>query len=316
MNRKLIVASILLVFILSINVFAESIVNIDVKLNAINLLVNNKKVETDNILYKGTTYIPLRATADMLGKNVKFNAETNTAEISDRGEKYTAKPVAGTGFKGSRNIEARFNAINVIVNEKKLEADNILYKNTTYVPIRAIAESMGKTVGWDEKTYTARIEEDVLKEEIENIIGKEQILKDEKGNELLGLTINRVYRSDHENSFYKGERPKNIIVIDYSYRNIGLYSLEGRDIIRTGTQTSDFGINSNNGERAIGYPNEKGMREGEKISIGKSSRNELSIGFFKDVDELNINLKDLKLWITSNKLIQPVDTILKISVGK
>lgn len=61
----------------------------------------------------------------------------------------------GAGFK--QKIEVMFNSVNLAVNGRSVEADNILYKGTTYVPIRAVAEMLGKEVGWDGKTNTASI---------------------------------------------------------------------------------------------------------------------------------------------------------------
>lgn len=56
-----------------------------------------------------------------------------------------------------QNIEVLFNSVNLTVNGKIIEADNILYDGTTYVPIRTVAELLGKEVGWDQNTNTASI---------------------------------------------------------------------------------------------------------------------------------------------------------------
>ncbi|MFC5449073.1 stalk domain-containing protein [Paenibacillus aestuarii] len=58
---------------------------IEVLFNNINLSVNGKKVASDNILYNGTTYVPLRDAANLLGKQVGWDAATNTASINDPG---------------------------------------------------------------------------------------------------------------------------------------------------------------------------------------------------------------------------------------
>lgn len=58
---------------------------IEVLFNNVNLTVNGKKVESENILYNGTTYIPLRDVADLLGKEVGWDQASNTASINDPG---------------------------------------------------------------------------------------------------------------------------------------------------------------------------------------------------------------------------------------
>lgn len=60
--------------------------SIEVRMNSVNLTVNGEKVEADNILYEGTTYVPLRVIAEMLGKEVGWNQATNTASINDKTE--------------------------------------------------------------------------------------------------------------------------------------------------------------------------------------------------------------------------------------
>lgn len=52
--------------------------------NSINIEVNGKGVEADNILFNGTTYVPLRIIAEMLNKIVSWNGETRTASIDDK----------------------------------------------------------------------------------------------------------------------------------------------------------------------------------------------------------------------------------------
>lgn len=56
-----------------------------------------------------------------------------------------------------QTIEVVLNSVNLTVNGKKVEADNILYKEATYVPIKAIAEALGKDVVWDSKTNTINV---------------------------------------------------------------------------------------------------------------------------------------------------------------
>lgn len=60
------------------------------------------------------------------------------------------------------------NDINVIVNGSEVKADNFLYNDTTYLPLRVVAEAVGKDVNYDETTNTAYIG----KSEVDNLDNK------------------------------------------------------------------------------------------------------------------------------------------------
>ena len=57
--------------------------NISVLKNDINVVVNGVRVTSDNFLYNDTTYLPLRAVSEALGKSVIYNETTNTAYIGE-----------------------------------------------------------------------------------------------------------------------------------------------------------------------------------------------------------------------------------------
>ena len=70
---------------LSFSSMAEEVSrSIDVAFNKINLKVNGSAVAVDNMLFNGTTYAPVRAVAEMLGKEVLWDSSTNSANISDK----------------------------------------------------------------------------------------------------------------------------------------------------------------------------------------------------------------------------------------
>lgn len=57
------------------------------------------------------------------------------------------------------NISVLKNDINVVVNGENITADNFLYQDTTYLPLRAVSEALGETVEYDEAANTAYIGE-------------------------------------------------------------------------------------------------------------------------------------------------------------
>lgn len=83
--KGFIIGVILTVMLISTIGFATGITkNIEVVFNSVKLTVNGQKVAAETILYNGTTYVPLRATAEMLGKDVGWDGTTNTASINDK----------------------------------------------------------------------------------------------------------------------------------------------------------------------------------------------------------------------------------------
>ena len=83
-NKRIIFCLIVCAFlIITIKpVFANSILQkIDVIINNVSLFVNDEQVAVDNFLYKGTTYVPLRAVAEMNGMEVKWNAEDQSVDL-------------------------------------------------------------------------------------------------------------------------------------------------------------------------------------------------------------------------------------------
>lgn len=72
-------------FMFSFSTFADSITKmIEVTLNSVNIQVNGKTIDGDNILYNGKTYVPLRVISEMLNKDVDWDSKTNTANIKDK----------------------------------------------------------------------------------------------------------------------------------------------------------------------------------------------------------------------------------------
>ncbi len=87
-HNKILITLVIITLILSTFAFANSSKKtIEVLFNTVKLTVNGQKVEADTIAFNGVTYVPLRATAEMLGKEVGWDQETMTASINDKVEK-------------------------------------------------------------------------------------------------------------------------------------------------------------------------------------------------------------------------------------
>lgn len=55
---------------------------IEVLVNSISLYVNNKQVAVDNFIYNGTTYVPLRAVAELTGMKVDWNNDEKRIDLT------------------------------------------------------------------------------------------------------------------------------------------------------------------------------------------------------------------------------------------
>lgn len=72
--------------------------------------------------------------------------------------------IAGTVVASdfTQTIDAMINSVKVRVNHRYISGENIVYKGTTYVPLRVAAEVLEKEVGWDHKTNTVTINDSLI----------------------------------------------------------------------------------------------------------------------------------------------------------
>lgn len=68
----------------------------------------------------------------------------------------------------TQTIEVMMNSIKIKVNGEYMSGQNIVYKGTAYAPLRIAGETLGKDVGWDQKTNTATIDDRPVDEAISN----------------------------------------------------------------------------------------------------------------------------------------------------
>ena len=126
---------------------------------------NAQGQEVHPILCDGTTYLPVRAIGEIMGKNVDWNQSKKTVTIS--GTRATAA-AAGTPDAAAKvkNISVEIRSDFTIVVDGNVQvfkdaAGNrvypMLYNGSTYLPLRAIGGLMGKNVAWDGKTQTVTL---------------------------------------------------------------------------------------------------------------------------------------------------------------
>ncbi len=126
---------------------------------------NAEGQEVQPILCDGTTYLPVRAIGEIMGKNVDWNQDTLTVTLSGR---RTADATAGTPDKDAAvetvTAEVRDDFTIVLDGESRIFTDvngktvhPLLYNGSTYLPLRAIGGIMGKQVEWDGETKTVKL---------------------------------------------------------------------------------------------------------------------------------------------------------------
>lgn len=79
-----------------------------------------------------------------------------------------------------QNINVLPNTIKVVVDGKEVQADNFLYNDTTYLPIRAVSEALKMDVQYDNATSTATISEKKEDDNVGTVTSKYTPQVDEK----------------------------------------------------------------------------------------------------------------------------------------
>jgi len=144
--------------------------SIQVVINGINLVVDGQTIMADNIVYNNTTYVPVRAVAKSLGKEVKWVPETNTVEICDKSldfiEKNSIRVYAKTiKYKDDyTEVNLKIPVIEGLNNtelmdklNREFEKKALDFKNETEKTVREVAEESIKN-GWPLRTGTVYTE--------------------------------------------------------------------------------------------------------------------------------------------------------------
>lgn len=125
--KKIMIILLGIVFIVSFSlasVSEDSSESIKVYKNLVKLEVNGNRVNVDNFLYNGITYIPMRSVSELLDKNVGWNTYTNVASIDDANYEIQALSKllpTSKGFKWNYNGFAEYS--------HTMKVDNIVNGN-------------------------------------------------------------------------------------------------------------------------------------------------------------------------------------------
>jgi len=110
-------------------------------------------------VYQGTTYLPIRMIAEALGKNVALDSKTSTVTLS--GNKDFEPDYSGFSSPHTYQdkISVQFIPLRIVNDDTPLlkEIKAIVYNNTTYLPMRALADAVGATLELDQKKSIVNI---------------------------------------------------------------------------------------------------------------------------------------------------------------
>lgn len=134
----------------------------------IHLHVDGIPVSASPFASGGTTYLPVRAVGEALGMDVRWDGPTHTVYITDPTEPSTTNSnTSSTTVTGKQTIDVDYLDIKLVVNGKEVTPKDVngnvvepfAYNGTTYLPVRAVGEALGKTVRWDGETKTVHLGE-------------------------------------------------------------------------------------------------------------------------------------------------------------
>lgn len=116
------------------------------------------------LVYQDSTYLPLRAIGEALGKNVNWDETTKTISLEGTRTANTASNqfVEGTAKNVTVQVRKDFTIrIDGVQQQFMTSAGKemypLLYDGSTYLPLRAIGQMMNKTVTWDNATKTVTL---------------------------------------------------------------------------------------------------------------------------------------------------------------
>lgn len=184
------IVAIFCTFIMMSNVFAATA---DVQINGqIIDFTDSEGNKVEAQLINSRTMVPLRKIFEVLGCEIDWNGETKTVTAS-KAEKQIVLQID--------NLEAKIIEAGL---EKIITLDTapIILNNRTLVPLRFVAESLEKQVGWDSSSYTAIIIDydyftDLIKQKNASL---HEVLNTSKTESTFSITRNYTDKIDSKNN--------------------------------------------------------------------------------------------------------------------
>lgn len=116
------------------------------------------------MVYEDSTYLPLRAIGEALGRNVNWNEATKTITLEGRrtAADSSNKYIAGKAKDVTVQVRTDFTiVIDGMTRQFRTSSGKavypLLYNGSTYLPLRAIGEIMDKEVSWNHSTKTVTL---------------------------------------------------------------------------------------------------------------------------------------------------------------
>ncbi|MGI2297872.1 stalk domain-containing protein [Paenibacillus sp. GXUN7292] len=123
------------------------------------IYVDGKITEADilSVSINNSLYLPLRATSQLLGFNISWNQEERAVYITTDSTITVASANNQNGMKVGATVSVLKSSISIYVNGKPVQLLdtnlNIIYpvsiNDSLYLPIRALATSLGLEISWD-----------------------------------------------------------------------------------------------------------------------------------------------------------------------
>ncbi len=134
--------------------------------------VDGTKIDGSSITYNSSTYLPVRKISEAIGLNVSFDSSTNVINLTSGG---VAKQTTETPLVSSKNVKDKLqlNGVKLFVNGEYIDTENILYKGTTYLPLRKIADVVGVGVDFNQSTKMINLVKDST---ISNVVNLKPML--------------------------------------------------------------------------------------------------------------------------------------------